>query len=483
MAGKANLPVILMVPEVNMADWENRQPVTWLAGQNAACWYERYFDALHHLQKGDWQAAAHKALEMLKLDQYASSTACHLLARAKIGQGSEEEARKACEAAIDNTYYPAIGFMSAPQAGSMVKAIIRKAAGQYGFGCIDLPAIFTRYTGQRLQGRRLFLDYCHLTIEGMQVAMAALACEILKFSGVNLSWEQALTRLPQPKVSAELDATAKFGAAVHTAHRLLATADKKPILQYWCEEALKASPQIEETMLDFIAARHPFCPVVLSSAQQRNLKSAYPMGYQHGWCHSHLDPDLIEVIAAVLEKAGRFSMSQVTDRLMDTFIDLMPESIDLISTSFFLWEPLERFYPECMTHFGYTAAAFFRAPWPQSRFALIGDGERGMKLDVVMRLPHICGRDKPPVGQVSLELNGKKLIRLSVSNQWQRTDYTIPPGLLKRGLNPLVFNWPMPHMDGDRALKMAADLLKTGQSADIHPTFGEIFKLQVAWQA
>ena len=47
-----------------------------------------------------------------------------------------------------------------------------------------------------------------------------------------------------PAISPEAEATARFGAAIHTAHRLLSTGSKRPILEHWCEAALDASPGI-----------------------------------------------------------------------------------------------------------------------------------------------------------------------------------------------------------------------------------------------
>ena len=59
-----------------------------------------------------------------------------------------------------------------------------------------------------------------------------------------MDWRSLLPRLPAP-ISPEAEAVARFGAAVHTAHRLLSTGSKRPILEHWCEAALDASPGIE----------------------------------------------------------------------------------------------------------------------------------------------------------------------------------------------------------------------------------------------
>ena len=493
LAGRANLPVVFIVPEVNMADWENRQPVPWLDDWKTAEWYRILHEGLHDLKNGDWESLSDRAWEMLKLDQFASSTACHLLSHAEMGLGKMDEALNACQAAIDNTYYPSIAFLSSPQAGSLAKAVIRKACGKYGFACVDLPEIYAMYTGSRLQGRRLFLDYCHFTVEGMHVAMASLASEVIKVSGGSLTWRQVLERLPMTSVEPELDAKAKFGAAIHSAHRLLTIADKKPILQYWCEEALKAFPEISQTMLEFIESRHPFCPVSLSIVQQRNLSSSCSMGYQHGWCYEYLDPDLIEVIGAVLEKSGRIPEGMVSDMLIESLDAPEAAYSDLLNPPFFLWEPLERFYPECMSGSWHTAPAFFRAAWPQSRFAFIDPGDRAGSLVITMRLPDYrqpspqnLQNPEEPCHQgetVTLFLNGKQLVRSEAYQKWNKITCPIPPGFLKRGLNQLLFDWPLPRINGSLALKAAADRLKTGCTADVHPVFGEIFELKVTDRA
>jgi hypothetical protein len=39
LARTVGIPVVVVVPEVNLADWENRQPVPWLPGNGVARWH------------------------------------------------------------------------------------------------------------------------------------------------------------------------------------------------------------------------------------------------------------------------------------------------------------------------------------------------------------------------------------------------------------------------------------------------------------
>ena len=109
----------------------------------------------------------------------------------------------------------------------------------------------------------MFLDYCHLTVEAMHVAMAAVTAEVLRlFDDDDLRWQTLARLLPAPSIAPEADATAKFGAAIHSAHRLSMTGSRAELLTYWCRAALDASPGIEQAMLDFVAVRTARCPAV-----------------------------------------------------------------------------------------------------------------------------------------------------------------------------------------------------------------------------
>ena len=90
---------------------------------------------------------------------------------------------------------------------------------KYDYQIVDLPVLFKQYLNGELPGRRLFLDYCHLTTEGIQVAMGAAASCVLAFAeGV----DAALVRTGRRSRRAhrgDTEAEASFMAAIHDAHR------------------------------------------------------------------------------------------------------------------------------------------------------------------------------------------------------------------------------------------------------------------------
>ncbi|HSG39884.1 MAG TPA: hypothetical protein VLE27_09630, partial [Thermoanaerobaculia bacterium] len=470
MTRTVGIPVVLLIPEVNLADWETRQPPVWLPGNGTARWHLLYRRAL---QKG----ALDDVRSMRELDGGACPSTWRLLSRIARERGDEREALRNALAEVDAAAYPALAFLSAPQITTTARELLLDAARQHGFAWADLRRVFTEHTGSALPDRRLFLDYCHLTSEGIHLAMAAAAAQVLNLSGMldgDVDWRGLLPRLPPVPVSPEAEATARLGAAIHTAHRLLPVGPKGPILEHWCEAALDASPGVEAAMRDLLAARCAPCPAVLTEAQQRNLDSPYRLTLLHGWRWDYLDADLIEALCAVLERRGRPVREEIARKLVEHH-GIREDGTDLTQPPY-LWEPLERFYPEAMSFEDLSERATFRSPWPESSFCLICDATRDVELELTSRLP-IAANGGNRWGRIGVALNGEEAGAVDTTERWTRALLRIDRGRLHPGLNRLTLRWPAPAVDGDAALQAARERLELGVAADLHPVFGEVFSL------
>jgi hypothetical protein len=316
----------------------------------------------------------------------------------------------------------------------------------------------------------MFLDYCHLTAEGIHVAMAAVAAEVLNLSGMlenDVHWRDLLPRLPAPVLSPEAEATARLGAAIHSAHRLLSVGRKGAILEHWLESALDASPGIAAAMLDLAEARCIPAPAVLTAALRRNFASPYRLLLQHGIRWDFLDAELLEAIQAVLERRGLPVRERIA-RLLLRHHAIGEQGTDLAEPPY-LWEPLERFFPEVMRFEDLAERATVRSPWPAISFCLICDGEQDVQIEPTLRLPAI--------GRVGVEINGVEAGGMDAMDRWSRETLRIGRERLVFGLNRLTLRWPMPDEEGDAALREATKRLEQGLAADLHPVFGEVFSL------
>ena len=480
IARAVGIPVVVVVPEVNLADWESRQPVHWLPRGGVARWYAFLERALarpgasHFANRGE---AAELAREMIRLDGGLCPTSHRLLARAAAGLGRLDEAAEAARAEVDAARYPLLAFLDAPRARAADQELLRREARRHGFLVADLPVVFAEHTGTPLPGRRLFLDYCHLSAEGMRVAMAAVAERVLDLSGLVAeppSWQE-LARLPLPPVAPEAAAVAALGAAVHGAHRLLAVGPKRPILEHWCGEALAASPRVAEAMLDLVAVRCAQVPAVLTAAQGRNLASDHRLQLQHGWRWDFLDAEVLAAIGAALAAAGD-PLAAEAEATLVAGAGLGERGADLARAPY-PWEPVERFYPEVMDFEDLARRATWRCPWPETSFALVVDGARDVGLELTARLPPIPGAEGTRRGRVEVRVNGVAVGGAEVSERWSRAAFRAGRELLRRGLNRVTLAWPMPPPVGEAALAAAVERLELGLEADLHPVFGEVFSL------
>ena len=142
IAKTAGIPVVIVIPEINLADWETRQPVMWLPGNQTARWHQLYEEARLHLENNQWQHAAETARQMIVLDKGLCPTSHRVLACAHLGAGHLDEAQGASQAEVDSNQKATLCFLSAPQISSHSKQQQRDLAVRLGFASVDLPRIF-----------------------------------------------------------------------------------------------------------------------------------------------------------------------------------------------------------------------------------------------------------------------------------------------------------------------------------------------------
>lgn len=474
LAGKHQIQLVNVVPAVNLADWESLQPPAGLAGEALSSWHEYFLVAEEAMTQEKWVDARAAAMAMLTLDGGTCSTTFRLLAQAWLGVGQREKAMEAARAEVDAAQYANLCFLDAPRAGSLAQNMQRRLAQLHGFQLVDLPELFSEHTGTGFFGRRLFLDYCHLTIEGMRLSMAAIAQRLLRPSqtGEQAGWRTILATAPGPVLSQSAEALACLGAALHTAHRenAVSSKGKHERLVYWCRKALQASPAIHKTMLHYVDARTARVPVVLTEAQAHNLADPYRLLHQHGWRYDHLDGQSLTAIREVLatdeEAVERFD-----------FLLISRQAIGRLATDladpFYLWEPLQRFFPEVMPFEGLTKIAYHRSPWPFSQFCLVANDNRPIRLTITARIPGASGDSYP----LAICLNGKSVAAIAFTGSWSKRILNLQKKSLNRGLNLITVCWPVLPAANHFSINRTIKRLEQGLDANLFPIFGEIFSL------
>ncbi len=478
IAEGAGIATVLVIPEVNLPDWRRDRPVAWLPGDGCTRWYSTYRQTLDLFNRGEHPGAEALARQLLQLDAGLCATSHRLLGDALGAQGRGDEARRAYAHAVDARGWD--NFPSTPSVTSAIRQQMRDGAERHGMSCVDLSMVFEDYAGSSGGGRRLFLDYCHLTAEGMAVAMAAVAVEILRLSSdeADYTWQALLARSPELQVPAETDALVKFLTALYNAHfsadrsrysgRITErkSNDSLDTASYWLREAVAASPQITETMLAYVGTRTAPATSGPISKEQQSLhqvtgalerESAYSYG---------LDPDVVSAILSVVSHDR-----PAIERSLLANHGVRRAAIDLLHPMY-QWNPADRF--ETAAGFAADRRAFYRSVWPVSEFCLVSDATQDVMLDFVARLPALTGTR---TATIEVVVNGQSAVRHELSDTWRHGTCRLSRALLRRGFNRISVRWPELVDDGDAAISAAIERLRHGIPVDLHPIFGDLFSL------
>lgn len=480
--GARRVDVVVVLPEVNLADWESRQPPPWLPKDGSARWHELFARAA----AGDLETVEATAWEMNRLDGSSSPVPFRLLARTWAAQGREGEARDAALAEVDAVHYPLLCSLDAPRATSAARELLADAARRHGWTAVDLRPVFAEATGSTLPGRRLLLDYCHLTAEGMSVATAPVAAEVVRLrpvpAGPGEPAGDELARRPPPfRLSPEVEARARIGAALHGAHRHLPAVPGvgAELLEHWCAAALETSPAAAGVLRDLALVRTAPVPALLAEAFPRLHRPPWALELQHGLRWDGLDGEVLRASAAVLRRAGRPEADEV-EAALSRLIPAPGRSLELADGARFLEEPLARFFPEAMETTDLPGRGALRAPWPETGFWLPAAGGEPAALRLAARLPPVPGVESARRGAVAVLVNGREAGRVVLGERWARAGLRVPAGVLRPGLNRLTLRWPPPPPVGGEALEGARRRLELGAEADLHPVFGEVWSFRAA---
>lgn len=473
-AERCGARVVLLVPEVDLDLWEVRQPLGWTTiDGGVARWHALYREAREHLDHQRFAEALAVAQAMLRLDGGSQVTSHRLRARAYRGLGVPEAAQQAAEEAVDAAASPRLGFLGAPQADSQIKGWLRQAAERHQLTLVDLPWLLA---GKQPPGDEIFLDYCHLGVEGIDRVMTATAVATLESLGLDRCPE-AIKDLEPLRPPPAVVALSQLGAAIHGAHRHLAVSGRGSGGERWLRRALATDPSILDTLVDLAQARCGPLPAVLGEGQLRQLAKPWRLLLQHGWRWDHLDADLLRDLLTVLDEVAP-EQSEAAKQKLSKYHGANEIPRDL-SRAPYLWQPLARFLPEVMEESEASRRATLRVPWGEVAFVLVADGDHDLSFDLVARLPPIEGWAGERSGEVTVLVDGVEVATLACGETWTRHGLKLERRYLGGILHRLVLRWPdLPAAD-TAALDAALERLEMGREADLFPVFGEVQRLAV----
>jgi len=331
--------------------------------------------------------------------------------------------------------------------------------------------------------RRLFLDYCHLTLDGMRHAMAAVTEAVLEITGPpsrRMPPRDAIRASFEPQLPAEMDAQVKFMSMLYGAHYGCdhdpysgeAVGAKSRVSEHWLSQARHASGDIDQLLLTYARLRNaPFHSFGLSAEQQRMHLSLTELEGQTSQSEG-LDADVVNLILAQLRDAQGTACDAVIETLIEHHaVERAPA--DLCNAAHH-WSLAERQYDG--GGYSSSACALMLARWPCSHYCFVSAATHPLHLLVTARLPLIALERRGPV---ALLVNGEEIGEMDLETSWTHGKFEIPSALLRRGHNKLTLEWPPLPAEGDEALEQIIERLEMGVPVDVHPVFGEVQALKI----
>lgn len=456
VASGVGVPLILVLPEINVADWRScpigTLDVPLMAEEDTRAWVEAFAGARDAAEAGQFVLAEELALKAISFDGGASSASLELLARAQLKQGNTREANATLRRSRDIVDETRV----LPGIFSVVADTIRSVGREVGASVVDLPDVYGKYFSNRSPGRGQFMDYCHLNAEGIRVSMAATAravAEVLFNKHVDLRRLVSVAPSPTP----EQEGWAHLLAGIHNAHWGQGT----EICGYHFKRAAACYPPLGETSIPLVydAFRHGVPPILLSSFGElvkNQIASTYLMGYGligRGLVREH---ELLKSIVAAFPSLC--NMSPDPDFALGEV-----REIDLLNAHWMALMDGNRWYRR-----GFKAAYELESDFP---FACISSQK--LLLSVACRVP-----GAREAGEVVVELNGAEIGRIAVESKWCAADLVVEPAMVKQGPNILRLCWPNVRR-GDVRHRLRTDF-ETGQKLDTRTHFGHLQELKLS---
>ncbi len=291
--------------------------------------------------------------------------------------------------------------------------------------------------------------------------MAATALEVaaLLDAGPLPGRESLVNAIPPPSV--QLEATAHFAGALHSAH----WGQSNPFVSYLCHEAARQSPEVAQAMRAYLELQTRRAPTWACAAVERLSAVATPFLQDYILQNQArlFDPVLLPAIADALEKNG-VSSFVFLDELRKEERSLSDRPCDLLNPyNRASWMDLD--WLEWPTRFR-------RAYSPTSRYPWVSRAPCEVAFALTCRR---TGATAP--GQCRVQINGTCVAWLPLTPEWSTLRFHAPSDLVQSGVNWLEIDWPLELSDGEEEIGYVAREHEHGHFVPLLPVFAEIFSL------
>lgn len=465
--------VVWIVPEFNLGDWADPVSTAPLLPPPAAREWRSLCDLAEGAQKaGDFVKAEQFAAKLTELDGGTNAIPLRILADCQRQRGDLAATRRYLEGCRDAEGWDP-GFSYSPRIASILQNALRQARAFPRNRVVDLPAIFDSHLAGGLPDRKLFLDYCHLSTTGIELAMAATASEIVELlteRRVSPQQVRAVARAP----SAAIEGKASFLAGVHNAHFY----QSSEVVQYWCDRAVASSPEISEVMVRFIEAQTRRTPMFASRSllEITKIDRLDTLRYLMHGRERRLDLVLAEAVARAVAGTKPHFATQIADlrTAEHSARSGRRQLIDFYYNSSVVSSSERRWTTSALPTNRGSRNVYTSAFSSLSRFIFCGESQRACCLRLTCRVPHLA----TPV-RLGIAINRAAIGDWPVNKQWRTIEVEVPGNVLSDGMNEVILSWPDEDDCEGAQIERAADMLTRFRLPYFYRVYGEVHSLTI----
>ena len=458
------IPVVFVLPEFNIGDWRtdcDSPPL--LSSEETEVWIRTRAEAEQLLKGNDWEKAGALGERLMQLDQGTTAAGPNILAEVSRKRGDRAAARTFLQMARDaSVCWP---FRQTPRCFSVIQQTIREGAAAHGIHLVDLPYEFTANLNGEAADRRLFLDYCHLTLEGIKLAMSITAETVLPLLKLPAKSRQDLAEVDL-NVGNNVNAGAHFLAAVHSGN----WGQGIELLRYQIRTALEYDRGIARMMQLFLEIHIRRVPTSLCRSYDQLFEfknmAAITGFFNDSIRDKFLNTKLITAISEELEEFGIPTRALVKDLLIkehgvkDKAVSLVH---NLYSTGSFARSLVD------------LRPGFFKATSRSTTFPLVCDEPESLSFALTTKVPAVSSEQT-----IALRVNGSHVADIPATERWTTSTFSTPAGLVHHGLNEVEIDWPMPVWSVEKQREQTAECFEAGEVVEITPMFGLIHSFRVS---
>jgi hypothetical protein len=458
-ARELGIPAVIVVPEFNLADWRDDLPLPLLKSGSAGEWHRLRAEADAACEGAQWEKVERLASRMQAVDHGLAPHASRLLARVAMARGSPAEARAHLEAAKDSV--GGLPYLSCPRCLSTTQAVLRSAEKRFDMAVVDLPRLLAR--DGDIPGRMYFMDYCHMTAQGIGIAMQAAAAAV---SGVLSpgAGSRSPARIALPEPDPAVAAVAHVLASIHNS----ILGQPPEVVAHHLREALRLEVGTASRLLAaFLCARASEFPDWLNedlalACSQSNARR-HLIRTIHASEGRHFPSSLLDSARDLLPEAWMISCRQAIAR--EIAVSRQSRRIDLLEPGF----------QQASLHL--RRAAYLAEKDRRTEFRFFCPEASEMKIRLCCRTPGAVD----PAQVVTISFGSNPVWSGHVGAAWKDLEIGfrgVPPA---DGVGTLTLEWPDVSADSTAAWKSAQESLDRGEAPDVYLTFGEIHSLVLEW--